>query len=134
MIGYATMVCDLFHYGHLNFLKNAKERCDYLIIGLHSDKDVKSYKRLPILNIDERRKVLEGCKYIDEIIMNAPLKIKEEFMDSINADVFIYAANNIEEDEKMKNYFDINESRLIKIQYTNTISTTQIINRVLSRE
>ena len=55
-------------------------------------------------------------------------------MDSINADVFIYAANNIEEDEKMKNYFDINESRLIKIQYTNTISTTQIINRVLSRE
>ena len=56
---------------------------------------------MPILNIDERGKVLEGCKYIDEIIMNAPLKIKEEFMDSINADVFIYAANNIEEDEKI---------------------------------
>tara|TARA_B100001094_G_C18108673_1_gene759846 strand:+ start:314 stop:724 length:411 start_codon:yes stop_codon:yes gene_type:complete len=134
-IGYVAMVCDLFHYGHLNFIKNAKAKCDYLIVGLHSDNDVKSYKRLPILNIEERKKVLEGCKYIDKIIINAPLIITNKFMESINADIFIYATNNIKEDKKWKkDFLHIDDSRLIKIQYTNTISTTLIIDRILSRK
>ena len=46
------MVADLFHYGHVNFLKQCSELGDCLIVGIHSDKDVESYKRKPILTMD----------------------------------------------------------------------------------
>ena len=45
---YCDMVADLFHYGHVNFLKRCKQLGDYLIVGIHSDSDVESYKRKPI--------------------------------------------------------------------------------------
>ena len=51
------MVCDLFHYGHLNFIKKVKENNDnsQIIIGLYSDEDVLKYKRTPILNNIEKK-------------------------------------------------------------------------------
>lgn len=59
---YIDMVGDLFHYGHVNALKQCKDEGDYLIVGVHSDKTVESYKRTPILNMDERIGVIESCK------------------------------------------------------------------------
>ena len=48
------MVADLFHYGHVEFLRQAKQLGDHLIVGICSDNDVKSYKRKPILSMEER--------------------------------------------------------------------------------
>ena len=48
IIGYTTMCCDIIHYGHINFLKKAKENCDFLIVGLHSDEDITLRKRKPV--------------------------------------------------------------------------------------
>ena len=53
---YATMVGDLFHRGHLEFIKKAKELGDFLIIGLHPDDVVKRYKRVPIIHFEDRKK------------------------------------------------------------------------------
>ena len=65
---YCDMVADLFHYGHVNFLKQCHKLGDYLIVGIHSDKDVESYKRKPILSFEERIKVVQACKYVDKVV------------------------------------------------------------------
>jgi cytidyltransferase-like protein len=86
MILYVDMVADLLHYGHINFIKKIytyKGVEDKIYIGIHNDETVESYKRKPILTMDERIKVLENVKYIDKIIPNAPLKITADFLEYI---------------------------------------------------
>ena len=48
------MVADLFHYGHVEFLKRVSDLGDYVLIGIHSDNVVESYKRRPIMTMEER--------------------------------------------------------------------------------
>lgn len=68
-VGYTTGVFDMFHVGHLNILKRAKERCDYLIVGVSTDELCQSYKhKSPIIPYDERRAIVEAIKYVDEVI------------------------------------------------------------------
>ncbi len=56
------MVADLFHYGHVNFLRQAKEHGDYLLVGVHADETVMIYKPRPILSMEERVASVEGCR------------------------------------------------------------------------
>ena len=51
---YVDMVADLFHYGHVNFLRQARKHGDYLLVGVHAAETVMSYKRRPIFSMDER--------------------------------------------------------------------------------
>ena len=68
-IGYTTGVFDLFHIGHLNILKRAKEQCDYLIVGVSTDEVVQSYKhKMPIIPFEERCAIVEAIKYVDEVV------------------------------------------------------------------
>jgi len=68
-IGYTTGVFDLFHVGHLNILKRAKERCNYLIVGVSTDELVESYKnKAPIIPYEERRAIVEAIRYVDEVV------------------------------------------------------------------
>jgi molecular chaperone HtpG len=74
------MVGDLFHLGHVEIIKRAKSMCDYLIVGIHSDETVESYKRRPICNMQERIAVVETCKYVDEVVHDSPLQLTKEFV------------------------------------------------------
>lgn len=68
-IGYTTGVFDLFHIGHLNILKNAKELCEYLIVGVSTDDCVKIYKhKVPVIPFDERFAIVEAIKYVDRAV------------------------------------------------------------------
>ena len=69
------MVADLFHYGHMNFLRQASSHGDFLLVGIHANETVESYKRTPILTMKERIASVEGCRYVDEVVPNAPLEI-----------------------------------------------------------
>ena len=69
IIGYTTGVFDMFHIGHLNILKRAKEQCDYLIVGVSTDELVQSYKnKLPIIPYAERSAIVEAIKYVDKVV------------------------------------------------------------------
>ena len=69
IIGYTTGVFDMFHIGHLNILKKAKERCDYLIVGVSTDEVVESYKhRAPIIPFEERIAIIRELRCVDQAV------------------------------------------------------------------
>jgi len=68
-IGYVPGVFDLFHVGHLNLLKNSKDRCEYLIAGVLTDELVMHFKgKPPMIPFEERFAIIEAIKYVDEVI------------------------------------------------------------------
>lgn len=67
--GYTTGVFDVFHVGHLNILKQAKENCDYLIVGISSDELVRACKhKTPVIPFLERMEIVSAIKYVDEVV------------------------------------------------------------------
>jgi len=68
-IGYIAGVFDLFHIGHLNMFKRAKEQCDYLIVGVVTDEGVRKYKKtIPFIPFEERIELVQSCQYVDEAV------------------------------------------------------------------
>lgn len=69
VIGYTTGVYDMFHIGHLNILRRAKEQCDFLIVGVSEDELVQREKnKTPIIPFDERCAIVEAIKYVDLVV------------------------------------------------------------------
>jgi glycerol-3-phosphate cytidylyltransferase len=79
-IGFTCSTFDLFHAGHILMLKEAKEHCDYLIVGLQTDPtiDRPETKNKPVQSMFERFLQLNACKYVDEII---PYSTEKELVD-----------------------------------------------------
>ena len=70
IIGYTQGTYDMFHIGHLNLIKNAKNHCDYLIVGVNSDDLVETYKnKKTIIPIEERVAIIEELKSVDKVII-----------------------------------------------------------------
>ncbi|MDE6468321.1 MAG: adenylyltransferase/cytidyltransferase family protein [Muribaculaceae bacterium] len=78
-VGYTTGVFDMFHIGHLNILRRAKEQCEYLIVGVSTDEVVESYKHhQPVIPYIDRAAIVEAIKYVDKVV-------PQETMDKFDA-------------------------------------------------
>lgn len=77
-IGYTTGVFDMFHVGHLNILKRAKEQCETLVVGVTTDElCYKRKNKYPIVNERERMEIVAAIRYVDKVIPQADMeKIK----------------------------------------------------------
>lgn len=77
-IGYTQGTFDMFHIGHLNLLKHAKEYCDILIVGVNADDLVQEYKhKTPVINQEERAEILQSIRYVDNVVICHTLKKTE---------------------------------------------------------
>ena len=77
IIGYTTGVYDMFHIGHLNVIRRAKEQCDFLIVGVSTDELVQSEKKkTPVIPYEERAEIVAALKYVDRVV---PQPDKDKF-------------------------------------------------------
>ena len=69
IIGFTAGTFDMFHIGHLNLLRNAKSRCDYLIVGVNSDQLVEEYKhKKAVVPLEERMEIVRALRCVDEVM------------------------------------------------------------------
>ena len=69
VVGYTTGVYDMFHIGHLNVIRRAKELCDYLIVGVSTDELVmREENKAPVIPFEERIAIVEAIKYVDKVV------------------------------------------------------------------
>lgn len=129
-IGYIAGVFDLFHLGHLNMFRCAKEMCDYLIVGVVSDEGVRKNKKTePFIPFEERIEMVRSCKYVDEAV-EIPFvycRTPEAFR-KYHFDVQ-FSGSDYENDQgwlAMKDYLEQNGSTLVFFPYTEQTSSTKI--------
>lgn len=131
---YADGVFDLFHLGHMRQLEQCKKAFPnvYLIIGIPNDKETHSRKGLTVLTDKQRYETVRHCKWVDEVIEDAPWIItmdfvKEHKIDYCAHDDIPYVADGIEDIYKpMKT-----AGRFIATQRTHGISTSYIITKII---
>jgi len=126
---YADMTADLFHAGHVEFLKQARALGDYLIVGVMSDEDVTKWKRSPILAIDDRMAVVAACRYVDEAIPDAPWIIDSDWIALHKIDLVVHGDDYTDQELKFSHGVPIEMGIFRTIPYTHGISTTEIIMR-----
>lgn len=92
-IGYTTGVFDMFHIGHLNILKRAKEQCEYLIVGVSTDEVVQSYKhKIPVVPYEERVAIVEAIRYVDQVVPQTTMN-KLEAWKKLKFDVMFHGTD-----------------------------------------
>ena len=123
MTAYTYGVYDLFHIGHLNLFKRIKQNCDKLIVGVHNDEQVMTYKNKPIINYLDRLEIVKACRYVDEIYENADLITTDDILIKLKAD-YVFAGN--ENPEYLKKYYQVSPDKLILLNRTENISTSKI--------
>lgn len=67
IVGYAFVVGDLIHIGHVKFLEKCKTYCDYLVVGVYTDELTMTYKRKPVYPFEERMEIIKAIRYVDEV-------------------------------------------------------------------
>ena len=130
---YAPGVCDLFHFGHVEFFRKARELGDRLIVGVPSASTIADYKRAPIMTLEERIGVVRACRHVDRVVPDSPRHVTAEFLDSIAADFAVHGDDITAEEVEVSFPGLMAVGRLKLVPYTPTISTSQILARITDR-
>ena len=128
---YVDMVADLFHYGHVELLRQARALGDYLLVGVHADELVIAHKRKPILTMEERVACLAGCRYVDEVLPNAPWVTDRSWIEKHNINLVVHGSDYSPEDLSKTHAAAIEMGILRTVAYTPGISSTEIIRRII---
>ena len=126
---YADMIADLFHYGHVEFLRKARSLGDYLLVGIHRDDVSLAYKRQPILTMEERIASVAGCRYADEVLPDAPLVVDQAWVEKHRIDLVVHGDDFNEEQSENLYGVPIRMGIFRTVPYTAGISTSDIIRR-----
>jgi len=130
VIGYTTGVFDMFHIGHLNILKRAKEQCDYLIVGVSTDENVLVYKnKKPIIPFNDRVAIVESIKYVDQVVPQESMD-KMEAWKRLHFNVMFHGSDWKGSDmyNKLINDFKEVGVEIVFLPHTDMVSSTLLSN------
>ena len=131
VIGYLSGTFDLFHVGHLNLLRRAKQHCDYLIVGVHASGSWKGKETF--IPLEERKAILAACRYVDKVVDSCT-------EDSDAWDLWHYDRLFVGSDYKgterfnrYEAYFKDKGVEIVYFPYTQGTSSTQIRKAVIQK-
>ena len=131
-IGYTTGVYDMFHIGHLNILKRAKEQCEYLIVGVTTDALCFERKgKYPVIREDERVAIVDAIQYVDQVILQDDMN-KLEAVNQYNVDAVFVGSDwkNTEAWNRYEKEFAQVECDVVYLDHTDGISSTILRERM----
>lgn len=137
-IVYIDGAFDLFHAGHVEILRLARDRGDFLLVGIHTDQTVSATRGLhrPIMSLHERSLSVLACRYVDEVIIGAPWEVSKDMITTFNISLVVHGttAENTDFQKEQSNPYAVPISLGI-FQILDSpldITTTTIIRRIVS--
>ncbi|XP_061375464.1 ethanolamine-phosphate cytidylyltransferase [Gastrolobium bilobum] len=137
-IVYIDGAFDLFHAGHVEILRLARDLGDFLLVGIHTDQTVSATRgsHRPIMNLHERSLSVLACRYVDEVIIGAPWEVSKDMITTFDISLVVHgtvAENNDFQKEQCNPYAVPISMGIFKVlESTLDITTTTIIRRIVS--
>lgn len=129
IIGYLSGTFDLFHVGHLNLLRRAKQQCDYLIVGVHDSGAWKGKETF--IPFEERKQIVGACKYVDKVVQSC--REDSDAWDLWHYDRLFVGSDykGTERFNRYEEYFKDKGVEIVYFPYTQSTSSTQIRKTVM---
>ena len=131
-VGYTTGVYDMFHIGHLNILRRAKEHCDFLIVGVTTDSLCFERKgKYPVICEQDRIAIVEAIKYVDKVILQSNMN-KTDAVKRYNIDV-VFVGSDWKGTDAWNRYekeFAEVDCDVVYLEHTDGISSTILRERM----
>ena len=130
---------DLFHAGHVEFLRKCSQLDAEVIVSLNRDEFIEAYKgKPPVMTYEERKAVLEACVYVDKVIMNVGDADSKPAIVGARPDIIAIGSDWARKDyyKQMQfdqDFLDARGISLMYIPYTQGISSTDIKARLKKR-
>ena len=134
IIGYTTGVYDMFHIGHLNVIRRAKELCDYLIVGVSTDDLViKEKNKTPVIPYTERAAIVAAIRYVDKVVPQIN-KNKRAAWDLYNFNIMFVGSDwmNTPQWIKYEEEFNPLGVKIVYLPHTDGISSTALTKKIKS--
>jgi len=137
-IVYIDGAFDLFHAGHVEILKYARNLGDFLLVGLHTDQIISAHRgpHHPIMNLHERSLSVLACRYVDEVIIGAPWEVTKDMITTFNISLVVHgtvAENNDLLNGDVDPYSAPKSMGIFKIiESPRNITTTSIMKRIVA--
>jgi ethanolamine-phosphate cytidylyltransferase len=123
---------DMMHFGHANALRQAKALGDYLVVGVHSDAEIMKHKGPPVMNEEERYAAVAACKWVDEVVKDAPYVTSLEIMDKYGCDFCVHGDDVSTTADGKDTYEEVKKAgRFRTVPRTVGVSTTDLVGRML---
>ena len=120
------------HSGHFNAIRQAKMLGKTLVVGIHSDEEIMRNKGMPVMNNEERVAMVRACKWVDEVVENAPYSASIEWLDSVNCRYIAHGDDIAINCDGLDAYGQLKSANRFKvIKRTEGISTTSIVGKLL---
>ncbi|WP_343231631.1 adenylyltransferase/cytidyltransferase family protein [Tissierella simiarum] len=137
-VGYTTGVYDMFHIGHLNLLKRAKEQCDYLIVGVTTDELVSYKNKKAIISHSERMTIVESIKYVDKVVPQKNMN-KMEAWEKYKFDVMFVGSDwkGTDKWNELEYQFSAVGVDIVYFPYTQGTSSTklrEVLNKIMNSD